>query len=178
MLQFHVNAPVIYLILVSIRGQVDFLELRHHSKGHHMSTVRLSAPENEEDYRACFVLMRALRPHINDADEFIEQTRRQALQGYRLLAAWDGDQPSALAGYRFQENFLYGRFLYVDDLVASSEVRRQGLGTILITALRKEAWNNGCVHLVLDTALSNSLGQRFYYRQGLLATGIHFVQQI
>ncbi len=141
-----------------------------------MSTVRLSPPETDEDFRACFALMRALRPLIDDADEFIKQTRRQAQQGYRLLVAWDGDFPAALAGYRLQENFLYGRFLYVDDLVASSEVRRQGLGTILISALRKEAWDNGCAHLVLDTGLSNSLGQRFYYRQGLLATGMQFVQ--
>ena len=33
---------------------------------------------------------------------------------------------------------------------------------------------NGCSKLVLDTPLSNSLGQRFYFRNGLLATSLRF----
>ena len=32
----------------------------------------------------------------------------------------------------------------------------------------------GCVWLALDTALGNALAQRFYFRHGLLATGLHF----
>lgn len=35
----------------------------------------------------------------------------------RLLAGWQSQQVLGLAGYRIQENLLYGRFLYLDDLV-------------------------------------------------------------
>lgn len=143
-----------------------------------MNAIRLIAIESDEDYRASFPVMRELRPHLTDAAAFAEQARRQAGQGYCLLAAWQDGQVRALAGYRVQENLLYGRFLYVDDLVTSAGARGQRLGASLIDALREEARERACSHLVLDTALANSLAQRFYYRQGLLGVGMHFRQPL
>jgi GNAT superfamily N-acetyltransferase len=143
-----------------------------------MSTLRLSHADNEQDYLACFDVMRELRPHLTDATAFATQACRQAGQGYRLLAAWQDEQVKGLAGYRIQENLLYGRFLYVDDLVAASDSRSLGVGGRLIDALREEARRQGCAHFVLDTGLGNALGQRFYFRQGLLARGMHFSQSL
>lgn len=143
-----------------------------------MSTFRLSPIDSDQDYQASFEVMRELRPHLTDAAAFIAQVRRQAEQGYRLLAVWQGDRVKALAGYRLQENLLYGRFLYVDDLVATADARGHGLGAMLIDALRDEARRQGCANFVLDTGLGNALGQRFYFRQGLLAMGMHFRQPL
>lgn len=143
-----------------------------------MSDFRLSHIDNKQDCLACFDVMRELRPHVPSAQAFVEQVRRQARQGYRLLAAWQDGQIMALAGYRMQESLLYGRFLYVDDLVTTASARSHGLGGKLIEALREEAKLGGCAHLVLDTALANSLGQRFYFRQGLLSRGLHFSQAL
>ena len=143
-----------------------------------MDTVRLSHIDSDQDYAASFQVMRELRPHLSDVGSFAAQARRQARQGYRLLAAWKDEQVIGLAGYRLQENLLYGRFLYVDDLVAAAEARRHGVGAKLIDALRDEARQQGCAHFVLDTALGNSLGQRFYFRQGLLSRGMHFSQPL
>lgn len=143
-----------------------------------MSTFHLKPIDTDQDYQACFDVMRELRPHLTDAAAFVAQARRQAEQGYRLLAIWQGEQVKGLAGYRIQENLLYGRFLYVDDLVTASDARRHGLGGKLIDALREEAQRQGCAHFVLDTALGNALGQRFYFRQGLLAKGMHFCQPL
>lgn len=127
---------------------------------------------------ACFALMRELRSHLADADAFVAQVQRQATQGYHLLAAWRGQQVVGLAGYRLQENTLYGRFIYIDDLVVLGSEQRSGIGRLLIEAVRREAIDSGHAHLVLDTALGNALGQRFYYRQGMLARGLHFVEAL
>lgn len=143
-----------------------------------MNSFEFSHAESEAQYQACFTVMRELRPHLVDAAGFSTQVRRQAEQGYRLLVAWQEGQAKALAGYRIQENLLFGRFLYVDDLVASTESRRHGLGAQLLDAMRELGREQGCAHLVLDTALGNALGQRFYYRQGLLAKALHFSQPL
>ena len=126
------------------------------------------------ELRACFPLMRLLRPHLNDADDFLQRLQRQAEQGYRLLAARAGEQVLGLAGCRLQKNLLHGRFFYVDDLITCEELRSQGIGERLLTEVRREAQRLGCANLVLDTALGNARGQRFYYRQGLLGIGMHF----
>lgn len=143
-----------------------------------MSPLRFSLADSDQDYEACFDVMRELRPHLADVAAFAAQARRQAVQGYRLLVAWQDGQVKGLGGYRIQENLIYGRFLYVDDLVTVSECRRHGVGGKLIDALREEAQRQNCAHFVLDTALSNALGQRFYFRQGLLAKGMHFSQPV
>ena len=143
-----------------------------------MNTYRLSLADTDQDYLACFEIMLELRPHLAGAAAFAEQARRQSKQGYRLLAAWQAERVMGLAGYRVQENLIYGRFLYVDDLVIAADARCQGLGAKLIDALREEARRQDCARLVLDTGLGNALGQRFYFRQGLLAHGLHFSQQL
>lgn len=127
---------------------------------------------------ASFALMGVLRPHVNDQDRYVAQLVRQAEQGYRLLAAQEGEYLVGLAGYRELENLLYGRFIYVDDLVVSPQLQRSGVGAQLLNAVREQAVQRDCDHLVLDTGLHMPLAQRFYFRQGLLARGMHFTQSL
>lgn len=141
-------------------------------------SLTLRAVQDLAQCLACFAVMRELRPHLHDAEAFVAQVQRQAGQGYRLLAAWRDEQVVGLAGYRLQENTLYGRFVYIDDLVVLGSEQRGGIGRLLIEAVRREAIDGGHAHLVLDTALGNALGQRFYYRQGLLARAVHFVEAL
>ena len=144
-----------------------------------MSSLRIShIDDSSQDYVACFHVMRELRPHLTNAEAFVDQVRRQSQQGYRLLAAWQDGYVMGLAGYRVQENLLYGQFLYVDDLVTVANAQRHGVGGKLVEALRNEATRRSCAHLVLDTALGNALAQRFYFRQGLLSKGLHFSQKL
>jgi len=130
--------------------------------------------ETEQELYACFPVMRELRPQLTDEQDLLQRAQRMRGQGYRLLAAWHGSRALALAGYRLQENLVYGRFLYVDDLVVTQDSRSQRLGARLLRHLRTIAHEAGCGELVLDTALSNALGQRFYFRQGLLTRAIRF----
>lgn len=134
--------------------------------------------EDRNGFQASFNLMRVLRRHVTERDSYVQQLLRQAGQGYRLLAAWEGEQVVGLAGYREMENLLYGRFVYVDDLVVQPDVQRSGLGARLLGAVREEAVQRGCAHFVLDTGLHMPLAQRFYFRQGLLAHGMHFTQRL
>lgn len=130
--------------------------------------------ENEMDAAACFPLMRQLRPHLASEQEFVARWRRQMTDGYRLLALWHAGAPVALAGFRVQENLVYGVFFYVDDLVTDEGARSAGYGRMMMDRLKAEARALGCARLVLDTPLSNALGQRFYFRQGLLTRALRF----
>ncbi|WP_313621622.1 GNAT family N-acetyltransferase [Achromobacter sp.] len=130
--------------------------------------------ETPEELTACLPLMRELRPHLGDADDFLQRIGRMRQQSYRLLAAIHERQAVALAGYRFQENLIYGRFMYVDDLVVQESQRGSRWGARLISALDDLARGADCDKFVLDTGLGNALAQRFYFRQGLLTSAIRF----
>jgi GNAT superfamily N-acetyltransferase len=130
--------------------------------------------DTESDASACYELMRQLRPHLSSEPEFIERWKRQSAVGYRLLALWHDGRPVALAGFRVQDNLVHGRHFYVDDLVTEEGARGRGHGGLMMDRLKQEGLAQGCGKLVLDTPLTNTLGHRFYYRQGLLAAALRF----
>ncbi len=138
-------------------------------------TIILAHLENETQIRSAFAVMQQLRPHLANAEDMLERVQRmQRNAGYRMLAIWNNTDVIAVAGYRLQENLIYGPFLYVDDLVTLDTARSQRCGARLLQALQTIGIDAGCARLVLDTGLANSLAQRFYFRQGLLSTGLHF----
>ncbi|WP_342621126.1 GNAT family N-acetyltransferase [Rhodoferax sp. GW822-FHT02A01] len=128
--------------------------------------------------RSSFPLMAQLRPELADAAAWVSYWQRQSERGYRLAGLYVEDELKALAGYRIQENLVHGQFMYLDDLVTDVGARGQGHGEALVGFLRAEAERLGCNKLVLDTPLSNQLGHRFYFRCGLLATSLRFVEPI
>ncbi len=129
---------------------------------------------DEAGAHALWPLMRELRPHLADAEELARRWRLQQAHGYRLHGLWSGGEARALAGWRVTDNLVHGRFLYVDDLVTREGERGQGHGAALMDWLKAQGKALGCGKLVLDTPLDNALGQRFYFRQGLLARSLRF----
>jgi GNAT superfamily N-acetyltransferase len=126
------------------------------------------------DAAACYPLMRQLRPHLESEAVFLARWQRQVTQGYRMLALWHDGRPVALAGFRVQENLVHGAHFYVDDLVTDETLRSAGHGKQVMDRLKEEGRRLGCDRLVLDTPLTNVLGHRFYYRNGLLAAALRF----
>jgi hypothetical protein len=53
-----------------------------------------------------------------------------------------------------------------------------GSGARLLDAVGSEVRALGITRLVLDTAIDNALGQRFYFRYGMLPTGLHFAMPL
>ncbi|WP_189530964.1 GNAT family N-acetyltransferase [Paludibacterium paludis] len=138
----------------------------------------LAHAESHEGIAASFPLMRELRPHLNTPEEYVEQILRQQASGYHLLLAWRDGVVTGLAGYREQENLVYGRFLYIDDLVTLPSLRGAGLGARLLAACQEEAARRGCRKLVLDTRRDNVLAQRFYFRNGMLPHVMRFSRDL
>jgi ribosomal protein S18 acetylase RimI-like enzyme len=124
---------------------------------------------------ACLPVLRALRPHLGPDEAVLAQLARQAAEGYRLTAAVDAaGAVLSLAGWRFMENTVYGRFLYVDDLATAPDRRSEGLGESLIAALAAKARAAGRTRLVLDSGVTNAAAHRFYFRQRLTLGAFHF----
>ncbi|HVB67211.1 MAG TPA: GNAT family N-acetyltransferase [Acetobacteraceae bacterium] len=129
--------------------------------------IALRHADDDAALRACFPLMRELRPHLASAEAFLDQVHRQAACGYCILAAWAGDIPVSLGGYRVVEMLVRGRYLYVDDLVTREIERGRGMGALVLRALMAEARAAGLGALVLDTAADNLPAHRFYEREGM-----------
>ena len=135
------------------------------------------------DTGLAFLAMKALRTHLADEEEFVRRVDDvQRPEGYRLIGAFDAEEPAAaaVAGFRVGNNLADGHYLYVDDLVARPEFRRRGLGTALLVWLAREAASLGCDHLSLDSAVGaqRADAHRLYLNSGLMITAHHFERRL
>ncbi len=134
--------------------------------------------KTEAEITACFEVMLELRPMLTNVESFLEKVLRMQMRGYRLLTVMENGVSVALAGYREEEMLIHGRFFYVDDLITSESKRGQGLGEQLLQYIFDLAREQQLDKVILDTGIGNSLAQRFYFRMGMLATGMHFTYDL
>jgi GNAT superfamily N-acetyltransferase len=117
--------------------------------------------------------MRHLRD-FEDAESFLERVRTQERSGYQLAYLEHEGRVATVAGFRFTENMAWGRHLYVDDLVSLPEARSMGCGAALLAWLADYGRSKGAVELHLDSGTQRTDAHRFYKREGLDNTGLHF----
>lgn len=139
--------------------------------------MQIQLADTDEAIAACYPVMRELRPHLDEQD-FVQRIRRQGEQGYQLAFSTENETPVAAAGFRLGENLAWGRFLYVDDLVTLPAQRSRGHGKALLDWLKDHATEQGCSQLHLDSGMQRKEAHRFYQREGLEASSLHFVTHL
>jgi pyridoxamine 5'-phosphate oxidase len=80
----------------------------------------------------------------------------------------------AVAGWRFLDQLVSGRVLYIDDLVTDEALRSSGFGARLLEWLVTHARDTGCARLELDSGVWRSAAHQFYFRNGLSISSHHF----
>ena len=139
--------------------------------------MKIDLAESDKDILACFPVVRHLRD-IQDSTTFLRRVRSQQRSGYRLAALRDGGDPVAVAGFRLGENLAWGHHVYVDDLVALPEARSRGYGTALLTWVVEFGRSRGVGQLHLDSGKQRADAHRFYEREGLQVSGLHFTRSL
>ena len=133
--------------------------------------------ETDREIDDCFPVMAQLRPQLVHKD-FIARVRRQMADDYRLAYLIEENAVRAVAGYRVGENFAWGKFLYVDDLVTDASQRSRGCGKALLAWLKDEAQRLGCIQIDLDSGTQRKDTHRFYLREGMVLAGYHFHRKL
>ena len=133
----------------------------------------VSLARSDQEIQGCFDVMVELRPHLK-REEFVSRIRRQQEgSGYELAYVTAGSV-KAVAGFRISECLAWGKFLYVDDLVARSGDRSQGYGGILFDWLVSHAREAGCNEFHLDSGVQRFDAHRFYLKRRMAIEAHHF----
>lgn len=141
------------------------------------SLMSIHFAETEEAIAACFPVMQQLRLQLRES-EFLARVRLQEREGYRLAYAEHEGRPVAVAGFRILTYLLWGRTLYVDDLVTDVAVRSSGHGHRLFEWLVDYANHQKCDQLHLDSGVQRFDAHRFYFRERMAITAHHFAMTL
>ena len=123
----------------------------------------------------CYPVMRELRTHVVNSEEFVERVTRQQSSGYHLVYVKARAEVRAVAGYQLCESLYVGRFLYVDDLVTQESDHSAGYGGFLFDWLVGQAREHNCERLELDSGVQRFEADRFYPEKtdGYLVASLH-----
>ena len=98
--------------------------------------------------------------------------------GYRLFAVFVPEQKDAIAvcGFRLTHNLVWGRYIYIDDLVTQQTFRRQGYANALMDAVTTEARKLGCteIHLNANVSPERSAMHSLCYNKDFFIASHHF----
>jgi GNAT superfamily N-acetyltransferase len=131
----------------------------------------------DHEIQSCYPVMAELRPHVAPA-EFLRRVKRQTdSAGYRLVYL-QADEVKAVAGFRISECLAWGKFLYVDDLVAKSGERSQGYGGALFDWLVAHARAENCAQFHLDSGVQRFAAHRFYLHKRMIIECHHFALKL
>jgi GNAT superfamily N-acetyltransferase len=119
-----------------------------------------------------------LRRHLTP-ETFAEVYVQGHPEGLRFTAAYDDEgRCVAVAGWRLVATTVALRKLYVDDLVTAPDRRGQGIGAALLGELERRAREAACRVLDLDSGADREDAHRFYFREGMVIRGFHFLRRL
>jgi GNAT superfamily N-acetyltransferase len=130
--------------------------------------------ETEEEIRKCFPVMAELRPHFTSEDEFFNQVKRQAENNGFKLVLLEDDGVKALGGIRIGEWLGGGKYLEIEDLVASENQRSKGYGGELFGWIVDYAKRENCNQIKLVSHVKRFAAHKFYLNKGMIIEAHYF----
>lgn len=138
--------------------------------------MEIKIAQTDADILRCWPVMQQLRPHLTE-DKYLAQVKRQQQSaGYVLAYIEDAGQVHAAGGFRISEYLMWGKALYIDDLVADEATRGGGYASTLFDWIVEYAKRENCDQLHLDsgTGPTRFRAHRFYLHKGMDITSHHF----
>jgi GNAT superfamily N-acetyltransferase len=123
-------------------------------------------------------LIRQLNPTLDEATLRSRLDTVRASQNYRCAGAFVGETLVGVTGIWTGTKLWCGKFIEADNVVVDVQHRGQGIGEKLMTFVHDLGRREGCEVAVLDTYVTFSRAQKFYFEQGYDIRGFHFVREL
>jgi GNAT superfamily N-acetyltransferase len=97
---------------------------------------------------------------------------------YGMVIVQEGNQTLGLSGFWINTKLWCGKYLELDNVIVSENHRNKGVGQLISSFLEQKAKENNCLLLALDAYTNNFPAHKFYYNQGFVPKGFHFIKPI
>lgn len=99
-------------------------------------------------------------------------------QSYEAFAIYDGDQLIGCFGLWSMTRHYCGRSIEPDHVYIEEAYRSKGIGAQLFQWIETYGKEKGVTTVELNTYIENFPSHKFYYNQGFIARGYHFLKKI
>ena len=124
-----------------------------------------------------FSLIQLLSPQL-DMVQYENMLHDMVPHNYGQMAAFEGETCIAVSGYWLGTKLYCGKYIEIDNFIVHPDHRARGTGKLLLDRILDEGRANDCNMAMLDAYVENFRAHHFYYREGFIARGYHFLRQI
>lgn len=95
---------------------------------------------------------------------------------YKQLIVIDEDKIVGITGFWQGVKLWSGPYMEIDNFVVVPEYRKKGVGKMMTDYINEKAKDLGLTMIVLDAYVENFTAHKFYYNQGYIPRGYHFLK--
>lgn len=99
-------------------------------------------------------------------------------KNYKQVAVYNKDICVGLSGFWFGTKLWTGKYIEIDNFIVHPDYRKKGIGKLISEFIDEKAKELNCTCIVLDAFTGNFPAHRFYYNQGYVPRGFHFIKTI
>lgn len=122
-------------------------------------------------------LMRFLYPTFT-VEKYDAYLTEMIPHNYKQIAVFEQDVCVGISGLWSGTKLWSGKFMEIDNFIVHPDYRKKGVGKMMTDYVDAKAKETGCTMIVLDAFTENFTAHRFYYNQGYVPKGFHFLKII
>lgn len=120
-------------------------------------------------------VMRFLYPKFT-TEKYEGYLKEMVPRNYKQVAIFENEICVAITGFWTGFKLWSGKYIEIDNFIVHPDHRSKGLGKMLTDYIDTKAKEEGCTMIVLDAFTGNFTAHRFYYNQGYVPKGFHFLK--
>ena len=130
---------------------------------------------DKEEMLKYLPVLNELYPSLT-AEEYSRELDEMLPCRYGQIAVFEEDECVAICGFWIGNKLWIGKYLELDNIVVRASHRSQGVGKLMFDFLERKAVEQQCKMLSLDSYTSNFQAHKFFYNEGYVPKGFHFVK--
>ncbi|WP_413999706.1 GNAT family N-acetyltransferase [Flavobacterium sp. W1B] len=129
----------------------------------------------KEEMLAQIAMMKHLYPKFT-LEKYESYLQEMIPHNYRQVAVFENEVCVGISGLWSGTKLWSGKYLEIDNFIVHPDHRSKGIGKMMTDYIDEKAKETGCTMIVLDAFTGNFTAHRFYYNQGYVPKGFHFLK--
>ena len=129
------------------------------------------------DFAPAYNLVKQTNPTLTKS-EYNARLKKMLKQGYRCIAMVRDRKYLGICGFWWGTKLWCGDYIDLDNLVVDEKHRNKNIGKELVAWVENLAKTLGCTQTSLDCYVTFYDTHRFYFREGYIIKGYHFIKPL
>lgn len=111
-------------------------------------------------------------------EKYSEMLDTMLANGYRQVGAFENGECIGVSGFWIGVKIYSDKYVELDNVIVDKNHRSKKVGKLLCDWIIAEARQKGCKTAMLDAYVENRDAHRFYFREGYIIRGFHFLKSL